>query len=77
MIKEDVVKLCKKVSEAGYLTHSKILDIYDNGEEVPEFVVNLVIDNTRREEPCFIMGEYTYRLINNMIAEYWEKHIKK
>ena len=77
MIKEDVVKLCKKAPKMGYITHSKILDIYDDGEEVPEFVVNLVIHKPYREEHVMILGEHSYRLFNELIEEYWEKHIKK
>lgn len=77
MVKDEVLKLCKKADRLGFITHAKILDIYDVGEEVPGFVVDFIIERPQRRNPIMIMGEDSYCRFNDLVAEYWEKHIKK
>ena len=77
MTKEEVERLCKKASKAGYITHSKILDIYDAVEDVPEFVVELIIEKPQRREPYMIMGEQSCRVFNDLLEEYFQKYIKE
>jgi hypothetical protein len=43
MTKEKVLKLCRKYLKRGYIIQTVILDVFDNGEEIPDEIVRLII----------------------------------
>jgi hypothetical protein len=61
MKKEKVVKLCKKAAKCGYLTHSIIMDLYNPGEDIPDYVIGYIIHKPypSNNHPL-IMGEAGY-----------------
>jgi hypothetical protein len=65
MRKEKVIKLCKKATKLGYITHPLILDLYSPGEDVLDYVIKFIINEPYPSEHYMIMGQSGY--------DAWEK----
>ena len=58
MTKKQALFRCKELSRYGYMTHTMILDIYDDDEEVPDDVLDLICYEPKpRDTPVFICGK--------------------
>jgi hypothetical protein len=72
MTKEEVLKYCDEKSLEGYLTHKMILEIYDDGEEVPDDIVDLICYiPTPPKEIIFFMGAKLQEEFDISLAHYW------
>ena len=63
MKKEEVLKYCNKKSKEGYLTHKMLLEIYKDGEDVPNEIVELVCYKPKFQEQVFMCNKELYEKI--------------
>lgn len=70
MKKKEVLKYLKNKSKEGYLTHSKILDIYEEDSNIPQQVVNLICYIPEPPKSIeLIMGSKAWRNFENVFKE--------
>ena len=71
MIKKDVLKLCKKCERIGWITHTILLDIYEDDEDIPEDVVHLIVHEPHKYIPITILvGEKGLKQFEECIKDY-------
>lgn len=91
MKKAEVLKYCKEKSEEGYLTHLMLLELYNDEEEIPDEMVDLVchlpepprpymmtfgsLEGVRRFEQA--RDDFLKYLAQNQIADEMKKKICK
>ena len=71
MTKKQALYHCKEMSKYGYITHTMILDIYDEDEDIPDDVIDLIC---HKPEPCkdivFVCGAKLHEQINIATTHY-------
>lgn len=70
MTKGEALIELKKKSKEGYITHSLILDIYDEGEEIPEVAQRMLWHLPEPPEPITIyMGKEGMKHMDKLFKE--------
>jgi len=72
MNKAEVIKYCKEKAEEGYMTHLMILEIFDNDEEIPEDLIELICHKPEPPKPfiVFLGSLETIKLFEQSIKDY-------
>jgi len=71
MKKAEVLLYCKEKSLEGWMTHFMILDIYDDNEDIPEEIIDLVCHKPTPIEPFILCGsQFMFDELNKALAEY-------
>jgi hypothetical protein len=78
MIKKDVIKLAKRASRLGYMTHLMLLEIYKDDEEISREFVRLVIHKPEPRKYIFTYwskegAEQFHKAIQEAAKEYITK----
>ena len=65
MTKAEVIRYCKEKAEEGYLTHLLLLEIYNDDEEIPDEVVDLICHLPEPPKP-FVLLVGSIETMNNI-----------
>ena len=72
MTKREVLKYCEEKAEEGYLTHTLLLEIFDDHEDIPDDIVDLICHKPQRNEPTILsMGEQGIQIFNQAVEDYF------
>jgi len=71
MNKLEVLKFSKEARKHGYITHDKLLDLYSDEQEIPDYIITFLI---YKPEPfnSMIVVENLYKEILRATKEYYE-----
>jgi len=75
MKKAEVLKYCKEKAKEGYLAHPMLLEIYNDTEEIPDEMVNLICHLPEPlGETMMPMSLELYNAFQQVIEDYWDSH---
>jgi hypothetical protein len=58
MTKAEVLKYCAEKAEEGYMTHLMLLEIYNDTEEIPDDMVDLICHLPEPPKPFIMFGSF-------------------
>ena len=65
MIKQEALRYLAEKSDEGWMVHEFLLSIYDDNEDIPEDVIDLICHQpTPSRQPVFIVGERLQQAID-------------
>lgn len=69
MIKQEVVAELRKLAKKGHITHSILLEIFEEGEEIPDEFIKLCVSSPRTQHIDMLCGEKMLNKLNSMIQD--------
>ena len=73
MNKLEALKYLKKKSKEWWITHSLLLELYEDNEEVPDEFLKLICYKPKPYEPTIIpMGSVGIEMFNKALKDYME-----
>ena len=71
MKKYEVLKYCEEKAEEGWMTHTLLLELYEDNEDIPDEFVDLVCYIPEPPKPFVLyLGEQGLKDFNRAIEEY-------
>lgn len=71
MKKYEVLRYCEEKAEEGWLTHKMLLEIFDNDEEIPDDLVDLICHKPEPLKSLIIYGSAEMiRQFNRAVEEF-------
>ena len=71
MKKHEVLKYCKEKSEEGWMTHTMLLEIFNDDEEIPDDLIELICYKPEPPKPFIIlMGSVGIFHMNKVFEDY-------
>lgn len=71
MKKAEVIRYMKTMRKAGYITHTILLDIFSEDENIPDDMVDLLCHRPGPPQQCILMGsEALIKELNNRVDQY-------
>lgn len=72
MKKAEVIKYAKEKRKQGWMSHTVLLELFNDDEEIPESFVDLIVHKPFVPKTPVIYGSATtIGLLNNAMQEYW------
>ena len=71
MRKAEAILYCKEKALEGWMTHTMILDIYDDNEDIPQDVIDMICYKPKPSEPIILYcGEILHKELEKAAEEY-------
>ena len=69
MIKQEVATELRKLAKKGHITHFILLEIFEDGEEIPDDFIKLCLSSPRAQHIDMLCGEEMLNKLNSMIQD--------
>lgn len=74
MTRQEVEKYTKEKRDEGYITHPMLLELYGWNEEVPDYMVKLIVHKPKEPSSNVILtGAEGKRKLDNVFKDHMEK----